>query len=92
MIEHHIRQSSLGVQRMEEPDEQGNSFRLLIVDGRVDNAGNLIPGSGSGQIFWVYMDDAAASVLRQGIEDAKPSAVARVGKPKMVVPRGNGHL
>lgn len=82
MIEHHLKGTSIGVQKLEQPDEQGNTFRLLIVDGRVDAAGTLIPNTGSGQVFWVYMDNAAASTVRQGFEDLmegrEPTSLKRV--------------
>ena len=88
MIEHHMKGTSIGVQHLEAPDEQGNTWRLLVVDGQVTPQGGLIPGTGTGQTFWIYMDDAAAATVRQGFEEASGIVVPQ--KPKLIVPNGGG--
>lgn len=86
MQEHHMKGTSIGVQRLETPDEGGNTWRILVVDGQVTPQGALVPGSGSGEQFWIYMDDAAAAIVRQALEGASGIAVPKA--PKLVISRG----
>jgi len=85
MRELHLKGTSIGVHKLEKPTEEGSTYRLLIVDGVIDGAGNLEPGSGSGEIIWVYMDDPATAALHEQTEGA--SKVLVPGQPKMTVIR-----
>jgi hypothetical protein len=78
--------TQIGLERFEQPDESGHTYRLCIVDGMVNGDGTLAPGSGSGDVFWVYMSDAAVAELHRS--SAGASDVVLPAPPKLVVPRG----
>lgn len=84
MIEEIYKGAAIGVQRLDQADELGNTWRLIVIDGQVVD-GNLVPGSGTGKVVSVFLDDVAAAAVRDGFSDAHGVAVA---KPRLVVPRG----
>lgn len=85
MIEQVIKGAAVGVQRLDEPDELDNSWRLVIIDGQVVG-GQIVPGSGSGMLISLFMGDEAAKAIHDSLEEAS-SGVVLPAKPKLVRPR-----
>lgn len=78
--------TQIGLEKFEQPDDSGHTYRLCVVDGMVNADGTLTPGSGSGDVFWIYMNDEAVAELHRS--SAEATRIAIPAKPKLVVPRG----
>lgn len=77
---------SFALQRLDEPHLSGSTWRLILIDGRIDKGGNLVPGSGTGELISVYLDDPAVATLHEQSEGASKVVVPGL-VPVSVSPR-----
>lgn len=86
MIEEHWKGITAGVQKLEQPDEGGSTYRLCAIDGYMDEHGDVVLGSGTGRVLWLYFDDEVAKTIHE--QTSVRSRVVKPAAPKLVVPRG----
>lgn len=62
---------AFALHKLDEPHPTlGSTWRLVVIDGQVDENGTIVEGSGSGDIYSVMFDDAAVATIHQQSEPA----------------------
>lgn len=86
MHEHVFTGLAFGLARIEGAESPAPTWRLVFVDGQADQNGNVIPGTGTGEMYSFLFDDPSVATLHEQSEGA--SKVHVVTTPLMVVPKG----
>lgn len=76
MLTLEVRSGSIGLQKLPRKDEQGHSHKLIVLDGQLGENGELVPGSGTGIVVQVLLDESTVKTLHAQSETS-PLVVPR---------------